>query len=264
MAEEGPDSTYPKHASNRVSLRDFLIVVAALVLGCSLSVSAYLLLDIQEKDRLHFQFERDAGNYAKAIQHGIALNIEALQRIEAVFSSGRQMSRGEFSALVKHDLKRYPGIHGLGWAKVVKDEEVETFEQRVREEGLPDFYIGMLTTDGNKVRVPKRSEYVPMVYLEPDPDVGNMRTFGIDLLFEEQRASAIRRARDSGLARAPQPQIAQFERNSKTDFLVYLPVYQSNSLPETLKERRESLLGLAIGDFYIGKMIEVALREATV
>jgi PAS domain S-box-containing protein len=264
MTEESPDSTYLKHDSNRVSLRDFIIVIATLVLGCGLSVGAYFLLDIQEKDRLRFQFERDAGSYAKALQLGIALNIEALQRIQAVFSSGRQLSRAEFSTLVRHDLQRYPGIQGLGWAELVKDGEVETFEQKVREEGLPDFYIGMLTVDGKKVRVPKRSEYVPMVYLEPGPDVGNMRIFGLDLLSEEQRASAIRRARDSGLARAPTPQIASFEANTETDFLVYLPVYQSESLPETLEERRESLLGFAIADFYVTKMIEVALRETTV
>ncbi|MFT7461460.1 MAG: PAS domain S-box-containing protein, partial [Planctomycetota bacterium] len=263
MTEEDLDSTCVKHTSYGVSLRDFLIVVATLVLGCSLSVSAYFLLDRQEKERLRFQFEHGAEHYAKAIQLEITLNIEALQRIQAVFSSGRQLDRGEFTAIVKYDLKRYPGIHGLGWAKVVKDEEVETFEQKRREEGLPDFYIGMLAADGNKVRVPKRSEYVPMVYLEPGPDGNETRIFGIDLLSEDKRASAIRSARDSGVARALRPNLARFGTNAETDFLIYLPVYQSGSFPETIEERRESLVGFAIANYYVKELIEVALREVT-
>jgi CHASE1-domain containing sensor protein len=95
------------------SLLHGLVVVLILLAGIALSAGAYILLQSKQQNQLSYQFEYDANSYVKAIQHGIALNIEALQRIQAVFSYTDSLSHSDFSALAQHDLNRYPGINGL-------------------------------------------------------------------------------------------------------------------------------------------------------
>jgi PAS domain S-box-containing protein len=248
-----------------------LAIALIFAAGIGLSAGAYFLLHNKQQNQLNYQFEFDANSDITAIQHGIALNIEALQRIQAVFISTESISHEDFNVLVKHDLKRFPGIWGLGWARLVTEKEAEGFEQSMQKNGFPKFRIGEYNSDGELVTVPRRSEYVPLTYLQPSPDSNAI--YGFDLLSEINRATAVRIARDIGVARATVPVIPALATvpqslaiaiKSNASFLVYLPVYKSGLSPQNVDDRRQSILGFAVADFRIDEMIQFILKESVI
>jgi PAS domain S-box-containing protein len=127
----------------------------------------------------------------------------------------------------------YPGIQGMGFARRVTAAERPHFQE------TPIFPPG------------EREDYFPIVYLQP-MDRLNERAIGYDMFSEPVRREAMSRARDTGQAAASGKVRLVQEENAdqkQAGFLVYTPVYRGGTSPETVDERRESLLGFVYSPF---------------
>ena len=85
-----------------------------------------------------------------------------------------------------------------------------------------------------------QGEQFPVVFLEP-LDESNRLALGFDPMSEPRRRAAMERARDSGNAAlsAKVVLVQDSRRGLQTaGFLMFLPVYSSPALPETVAERR--------------------------
>lgn len=134
----------------------------------------------------------------------------------------------------------YPGLQGIGFAKVIAPDDVEAHILAVRDEGFPEYSVW---PDG------QREVYTSIVYLEPF-DWRNQRAFGYDMFQEPVRRLAMERARDTGLASlSGRVSLVQETHEAvQAGFLIFLPVYRTPT-PSNVLERRRQLVGYVYSPF---------------
>ena len=133
-------------------------------------------------------------------------------------------------------VERYwPGIQGVGFARMLAPAELAAHEAEIRTEGFPDYAVRP---------VGERPQYSAIVYLEPF-EGRNLRAFGYDMFSEEVRRAAMVRARDSGLPAVSGKVVLVQEtgHDVQAGCLMYLPLYRKGMPVGTVEERRAALLG---------------------
>ena len=174
---------------------------------------------------------------------------EILRGVAGLFAASGSAGRRQFHIYIdKLRLdKTYPGIQGVGYARLILAREKQSVVAAIRREGFPQFDI----------RPPGvRDPYSAIIYLEPF-DWRNQRAFGYDMYSEPVRRAAMERARDTD---APAISgkvvlVQETEKESQSGFLMYVPIYR-NVLPhETVEERRSNLLGWAYEPFRMNDLM---------
>ncbi|WP_148864085.1 CHASE domain-containing protein [Marinobacter fonticola] len=142
----------------------------------------------------------------------------------------------------------YPGIQGVGYTEyLVGTRQVNSFQDYIRWQGFPDFTVHPAGA---------RMIYTPVTYLEPY-DWRNQRAHGFDMFSEPNRRWALIRARDSGEA-AISRKITLVQETGvgvQAGFLMYLPVYRGDELPQTLNQRRERIKGYTYSPFRMNDLM---------
>lgn len=188
-------------------------------------------------------FEHRAEEVVSAIENRLAVYEQILRSAVALFAAGGAVERSQWRTFVHHlELdKRYPGILGVGFARVMAPQEVDEHERAVQAEGFPRYRVW---PSGS------RAEFSSIVFLEPF-NWRNQRAFGFDMLSEPTRREAMLRARDTGEAAVSgrTTLVQEVGGDVQPGFLMYLPVYRGESLPDTLQRRREALIGYVYSPF---------------
>ncbi|NGO51114.1 CHASE domain-containing protein [Allomesorhizobium camelthorni] len=225
----------------------------------SLALAAFLLSQSASDKAMqiaHERFEFKASEAQFAIRQRLLAYEQVLRGGSALFEAtasrvSRTMWRDYVAGLAID--RNYPGIQGIGYSERVLPQDRGTVIARVRGEGFPDFDI---------VPSGEREEYTSIVFLEPF-DWRNKRAFGYDMFSEPVRRAAMARARDSG-----QPAVSgkvilvqETQREVQNGFLMYLPLYRDNALPETAAERRAALLGFVYAPFRMRDLMQGILRN---
>lgn len=140
--------------------------------------------------------------------------------------------------------KKFSGIQGIGFAKMIKKSEIERYQEQVRSEGYSDFTIRPLGD---------RDIYSTILYLEPMNERNKM-AFGYDMFSEPVRREAMQRAMDSDLASLSGKVRLLQDLDSpyaKSGFLLYLPVYKKFKELDSIYVRRENILGFVYAPFRV-------------
>jgi PAS domain S-box-containing protein len=185
-----------------------------------------------QTDQLRADIERRLHHY-----------VQILKGTQGLFVASTEVSRKDWKRYVETiDVNQnYPGIQGIGFAQYIRPEALHRHLSQVRAEGFPHYRV-----------MPEnaRAEYTPITYLEPF-DERNQRAFGFDMFSEPIRRKAMQKARDTN-----QPVISgkvKLVQETGTDvqsgFLLYLPVYETETPPATVYERRQKLLGYVFSPF---------------
>ncbi|MCK4818436.1 CHASE domain-containing protein, partial [bacterium] len=109
------------------------------------------------------------------------------------------------------------------------------------------------------VRAGRRTEYFPVYYVEPLK--GNEAAIGFDIASETRRKSTLEKACDMNVTIITGGITLVQEIEEQYGFLIFGPVYHKGALLETIKQRREQLVGYTLGVFRIGDMVERAWKE---
>ena len=135
----------------------------------------------------------------------------------------------------------FPGIQGIGFARLLQPDQVGRFEQRIRAAGFPDFAV---TPEG------EREIYTSIEFLEPF-DQRNQRAFGYDMFSHPVRRAAMERARDTGEAAMTGKVTLLQETDSDVQpgVLTYLPLYRTDAPLANVSQRRAALLGYVYAPF---------------
>jgi signal transduction histidine kinase/CHASE1-domain containing sensor protein/ActR/RegA family two-component response regulator len=149
----------------------------------------------------------------------------------------------EFSSYVVrlNVAQEYPGIQGVGLSARIGDQEaLAGFEQRMRSIH-PEF---------NVWPDDPRQEYHSIIHLEP-LDRRNQAAIGFDMYSHPTRREAMAAARDSGRPHASGrvTLVQEIDQRKQAGFLVYFPLYAGGSVPPTVEERRERLVGYVYSPF---------------
>ncbi len=147
----------------------------------------------------------------------------------------------------------YPGILGVGFARYFRPAEMAAHLASVRAEGFPRYEVW---PDG------PREDYTAIIYLEPFT-ARNRRAFGYDMFSEAVRRTAMCRARDSGEATlsGKVKLVQETEKDVQAGVLMYIPYYGPAGLPETLEQRRSSLVGYIYAPFRMDDFIRAVLHS---
>ena len=146
-----------------------------------------------------------------------------LRGTAGLFAADTFVSADEFAAYIgRLDVQtRLPGIQGVGWTRRIARDTTVTVDER---------YI--------------------IRYLLP-PDERNLAAMGFDMYAEPIRRMAMRRARDLGepALSGKVTLVQEIIGRRQAGFLLYVPVYLSNDIPENVAERRRYLRGFVYAPF---------------
>src|SRR5690554_4186206 len=239
-----------------LKLRALFPVLAAFLLGLALSIWLWYQSweDAHRTATVRFEFQ------SRIIELALRQRLEAYHQIlrggAGLFDAQSPVSREEWSHYVTRlELEQnYPGIRGLGFTRWIQPEEREQVIAAVRQEGFADFTIW---PEG------EREAYTSILYLEPF-DWRNQRAFGYDMYSEPVRHQAMARARDEGQGIMSDVVVLVQETNEAVQygFNLYLPVYKHGSVPPTVEQRRQQLLGFVYSPFRVSDLLEGILVPA--
>jgi len=227
-----------RHFPNKQFL-SWLVLITGL--ACSVGLSLHVMHTVQREAANQFAFSADQ------------LTIKVRERLEsyelilrggaALLESSESVTRQEWKSFVNKLSANeiVPGVQGIGFALLVKPEQLAAHVATVRAEGFPDYDI-------NPTGV--RDLYAPVVYLEPFSDT-NLRAFGYDMLSEPPRQSAMLHARDTGLPTLSSrvTLVQDIGKDAQPGVLMFVPVYRAGMSTETVSQRRAALSGWAYSPY---------------
>jgi signal transduction histidine kinase len=162
---------------------------------------------------------------------------EVLRAGSGLFNASDAVTRSEWKQFTDvFELPvRYPGAQGIGFAQVVKQQDLQASTDQIRQQGSPDF---TLTPEGN------RPVYAPIVFNESQTG-DKHRAPGFDMYSDPARHAAMDNARDSGKASVTEPLVLVQDQqtNRQPGFVMCLPVYMRSSISANQAERRQNIVG---------------------
>lgn len=191
------------------------------------------------RDRFNFETQKAAQSIAKRMQE----YEQVLRGGVGLFLASRDVTRKDWQAYVSNlQIDTYwPGIQGIGFARILKPEELQPHIDAVRNEGFFDFTV---TPEGT------RETYSSIVFLEPF-NQRNQRAFGYDMYSNETRRAAMNEARDTGkpAVSALVTLVQENGEDMQVGFLMYLPLYKKGMPVTTVEERRAAIHGFVYSPF---------------
>lgn len=231
----------------RLSIRKpyipYIILIICLLITFLSTI--YVIRGTDELDNLRFE------NAIQETQNNIATRIDTyislLRGNAGMITAYPDLPEEKFRTFLERVAlsQQYPGIQGIGYIKKVLNEDKESFINKEIADGNENFTI-----------FPDRNvaEYYPIVFLEPKELNDNEIKIGFDISSNEPRWKALQRARDTGVRAASEAvilgQIIDLPQK-QTGFIIYLPVYSTSTVPNTVEERREKIVGFVYAPFKI-------------
>ena len=226
-------------------------MLTVIVLAASLALSAGLwqyAKDIKQRE-MQYKFDGVASELVDHVQQRILTYQQALHGLRAFFDSSKEVTREEYHDYITslQLLERYPGIEGLGFAKLVPRDRLSQHTDEIRKQGFGDYAVHPESDF---------EFYTPVVFIEPFAG-RNLAAFGFNLYSETVRRSALVRSRDSGQAAITEKLtlVQETGEDIQTGLLMYLPLYDQGQPHETLAQRRKSIYGWVGAVFRMGDLM---------
>lgn len=236
-----------------------LSVALPLMASFVLAVLVFVLVSGQEQRRIEAEFARRAHAMAEGLNNALGDYEQALHAIESFYTSSSRVERHEFGNYVRHLLSHYPGIQALSWNPRVTAGERAAYETKARADGFHDFRFTELDAQGRIQPAAAREEYVPVYFIQPY--AGNESVLGFDVASDPQRREALERARVSGEPVVTGRLRLVQEAEAQAGFLLVLPLYANDTLPDTPAARGQQLRGYAVGAFRVKDMVDAVLKR---
>lgn len=243
-------------------LRARLPESVVLVVGAIISVAGFTTVRYYDEAADRQEFDRKAAHYLLVSRKAVDRYVAAVSNVgELIAEFGGQVNRWEFFKYTEEKLADYPGVKALAWVPRVMDSGRPALEKAANDDGLFNFRLTERDESGRVSDAGTRPEYLPVYYVEPFG--GNENILGLDLASQRQYLGAIENARDRGTVSTAFSTPQDAAENAKATILVVSPVYTTTSTPRTVADRREKLLGFAVGLLDVGVIIDSTLAMFT-
>ena len=241
------------------------------IVGCSLTITFLIIVYLfhtakeYEATENQFVFNRLVTEITQEFRKDLKVYLNILVANERFIISSEQVSAQRFYRFTETFLKQYSGIHSLSWNPRITDQERDAFETSVQQQGYPDYVIKDRSAMGKIAIAPRRELYFPVGYLAPyelNQTAHGHDTYGNDPVSGDVRARTLDKARDEGRPLAT-GRLSLIQADQTYGLLIYHPVYASNKEIDSLKKKRETLIGYVAGVFLIPKMIKANAERAS-
>ncbi|MGE5504539.1 MAG: EAL domain-containing protein [Actinomycetota bacterium] len=231
--------------------------LAIMILGLGLIVTWLVWRDAEDEEvsRAEIRFSGMVAEIRSQIVVRMTHYEQGLWSAVALMNSVPAVDRAHWAAFVDglRIRERFPGIQGIGYALLIRPDDLERHQRAVRAEGFPEYAI----------RPPGRRDlYSSVLYLEPFDRI-NRRAFGYDMYSEATRRAAMDGAIDSGTAtlsgRVTLVQEGDGERQAGT--LMYVPVYARGAALGDAGQRRAAIRGMVYAPFRMNDLMAGILED---
>ena len=229
-----------------------LLTVSTTGIICSLI--AFAIVGNLEKKKIEQKFQQDSVNISISIERNIEKNLQILESIVSFYNASENVTRQEFQKFTHSYLANNREIKALKWIPRVADRERKAYKQAARQEGLARFEIREQNINQEIIRAKSRNEYFPVYFVEPYQE--NKVTVGFDFASNTNQLRTLQLARDTGKAITTAPVLSNFLQPT---FLIFSPIYQHNTVTNSVIKRRQNLAGFAVGVFAIADIVEEAV-----
>lgn len=230
-------------------------IVLAISLG--ITVFSWWLSNNHVEARAKERFEFEVQKARQAIVKRMQEYEQVLRGGAGLFISSDQVTREDWHNYVENlRIDTYwPGIQGIGYARMLRPDEVPGHVASVRKEGYPNYAI---YPEG------ERPSYSSIVFLEPFTG-RNLRAFGYDMFSEPTRQAAMVQARDTGNPAVSGRVVLKQEtsKDIQAGFLMYLPLYRKDMPIATEGQRRAAHYGFVYSPFRIQDLMQGILGADT-
>jgi signal transduction histidine kinase len=159
---------------------DFVPVILVMLAGTALSVAVFLVLRGYYISTDRRQFQDDAAYYSTAFKGVVERHVTSLAAIHAFVSASHRVNRWEFSAFAHQILPQNSGFKAVLWLPQLNQKQRATFEADLHRDGLYGLKLREIAPNGKLVEAPERPVYLPVAYVEPFENSGDL--IGVDLL----------------------------------------------------------------------------------
>ncbi|MGI2153685.1 PAS domain S-box protein [Shewanella oncorhynchi] len=211
-----------------------------LILLMGLLITAGLAWQIEQKNTLIIE---------QALREKLErLSTNIIERM-TLYQYGLRGARGAITTAGEHNISRtifhsysltrdvekeFTGARGFGFIRRVSSADEAEFLASAKQDNWPDFKIRQLN--------PHEGEKYVIQYIEPVE--GNQAAVGLDIASEKSRKEAADSAVMSGEARLTAPiTLVQKSGQTQQSFLILLPIYRTNSVPDTKEKRLSEAYG---------------------
>jgi diguanylate cyclase (GGDEF)-like protein len=223
--------------------------------GIALSVAVWIGLERNRLEQAQALFDRQAHATELAVRTRLMayeqMALVAAAHVAAMPVPTRRSWRDFATQL---DLpRRFPGVQAIGYAERVPASARDAHVKRVRSDGVAGYDIAPAGA---------RSQYFPIALSEPDGAAG-ARGVGFDVFTDPGRRAAMERARDSGEAAITGPIVfgagTRAGERAEGGFILYVPVFTSETPPATALERADALAGFVCAILHMPQLMRGVL-----
>jgi two-component system, OmpR family, sensor kinase len=231
-------------------LPDWIILFLGLL--STIMVTFYVHQKNQKEDKLRFEYETNF--LLRRFQNRMDSYEGTLIQLRAFLKSSETISRPRLKKFIRDTeiFERFPGLQGLGYSLMIKDQELPEHLALMRKE-IPGYRV---------FPEAPRKIYSSIIVLEPE-DRRNLKAIGYDMFYESTRREAMEKARDTNSAVMTKKVILiqEDEHTKKLGFLIYLPHYKEQADLSTVSNRRAALLGYAYSPFRASELFRAMFSE---
>lgn len=234
-----------------------LVLVATLVgTAAVVAWNAYL-----ERSQYLAEFRSVADERADAIETLLDITLTRQTDVGALFLASQQVEAQEFRDFFRHIYRNQPTVaSSIAFVSPVDRRDRPQFERALAiDYGTRSGVIRDQSADGREAPAPERPIYYPIRFSEP-VDFPQARP-GLDIDGPATSSSALERAIASG-----RPTIANYRTSGDEPqrFRLMLAIYRGGALPGSSEERHRQLIGISIGIYPYGTIVEQAVAHSTI
>jgi diguanylate cyclase (GGDEF)-like protein/PAS domain S-box-containing protein len=172
------------------------LLIVPLSLSSAIFLGLYVEANAWEQEQHSQTFRSKAQQVGDALQFQFEEHERILQALASVMHQKKVITASEFRKMARGYLDQRPDIRLMSWAQRVTDDQRARFENWAQTTIAKDYAIRQLDATHTLRNAAVRSEYFPVVYVEPL--AGNESVLGYDKLSNSAGSAAVFDAIQSG------------------------------------------------------------------
>jgi PAS domain S-box-containing protein len=208
-----------------------------LMTGIALTIAAFVYTKNNQETALKKEFHLVCSDIKTIISTRLHAHALLLRSGASYIEGSENVTREKWHIYIESlkISKNLPGIEGVGFAEIIKKDQLKEHIRQIRKEGFADYSVRPAG---------ERAVYTSIIYLEPFAG-RNLRAFGFDMYSEPVRRKAMDQACDQNLAALSAKVVLVQESDQKKQIgtLMYVPVYEKGMPINTIDERRAAIRG---------------------
>lgn len=252
----------------RSKMQRYIGIAAAVSIGAAVSVALFATVISWKWSKAQGEFQRISRDRVALIKRVVDDNLAVVQSLGPFFSRAVALREGnmrtlrdEFHTFASPMLMQHPDLQAFKWVPRVTRDARSDFERQARNIGLHEFQILEKSAQGEMVSAHQRDEYFPVLLAEPME--GNQIPVGFDVASNPRRLKALLRSRDTGHTVTTGRIVLVEETGTEFGILVCQPVYRPGDPTDTVEQRRQNLIGFALGILRVGPLVDDAISLMT-